>query len=50
MAGSLQRNDENIDAILSDVRLFTGNLATTTGSDGDISRITGNPGQPKQPT
>jgi len=42
VAGSLQRNDENIDAILSDVRSFTGHLATTTGEKGDIPAITQN--------
>ena len=42
VAGSLQRNDENIDSILADVRSFTGNLATTTSSGGDINRITSN--------
>ena len=42
VAGSLQRNDENIDAILGDVRSFTGNLASTTGNEGDITKITSN--------
>lgn len=42
VAGSMQRNDENIDGILNDVRSFTGNLASTTGNQGDITKITSN--------
>ncbi len=42
VAGSLERNDDNIDAILTDVRSFTGNLASTTGTQGDITQITSN--------
>lgn len=42
VAQSLERNDQNFDAILQDVRTFTANLASTTSDQGDVKAITRN--------
>jgi phospholipid/cholesterol/gamma-HCH transport system substrate-binding protein len=42
VANNLQRNDQTVDAILSDVRMVTSSLAMSTGQGGDVDKVAKN--------